>query len=304
MTTPVDENQIASPAPASADAEAAAPLEPSIEAADTPESAGASDAAPTTPAVAALLTTTAATALVCLDPTPAVVLLPATNEELIASGFEKVRWLLRRTHEDVVEIGCELIRLKEEEVPHGKWVETLKAELGMSQPTAHRFMCVAKKLGRSFPGNAFEKHALYLLAGEDVSDDTIKEAKALAVEKTESGQKVTTDNVIKLVDERRKASARPGGSSRPRGRPGGSSRPRGRPGGSGGEANAAKPKERELDFSGVPKLAATVADEVTSWAKRLEGHKHKASAIAIAEADGVLAAEMLQLIKQLRAAAA
>jgi hypothetical protein len=195
-----------------------------------------------------------------------------TNEELIGSSFDEVRRLLRQTHEDIIEIGERLLELRGL-IPHGQWERRLGVELGMSRPTAHRFMDVAKRLGKTFPGNAFEKHALYALAGKNVSADAIEEAGALAKAKAESGLKVTKTEAKSIVENHRSSSPRAG-------------RIRGPRAGSSG-AGAAEPVK--LNFSGVPQLAASVAGVLTPIAKRLKGHAYMASAIAIAADDGVLA---------------
>ncbi len=63
---------------------------------------------------------------------------------------EETRGLLKRTSEDVIQIGKNLMDAKAR-LTHGQFIPWVKAELGISQPTAWRFMQVAQ--GKSFTAN-------------------------------------------------------------------------------------------------------------------------------------------------------
>jgi hypothetical protein len=111
--------------------------------------------------------------------------------KVIAAATAEIKGLLRRTHEDVLEIGRQLnaIRLL---IPKRKWQQWLKNEFGMSQPTAYRFMRIAKEFGDdiAFPRNAIDRidrHALFLLSDPNVS-------KALRLEvatRAQAGERVS-----------------------------------------------------------------------------------------------------------------
>lgn len=54
---------------------------------------------------------------------------------------------LKRTAEDIVAIGLDLIDANEKLAPHGKFHAWLRAEFDMTRQSAYRFMAVAKKFG-------------------------------------------------------------------------------------------------------------------------------------------------------------
>jgi hypothetical protein len=128
--------------------------------------------------------------------------------QAIAAVTEKIKGLLRRTNEDVVEIGRQLNAIRPL-IPERKWQQWLKDEFGMSQPTAYRFMRIAKERGDdiAFRGNAIERmdrHALFFLSSPDVSEDV----RAEAVNRAAGGEHITEAEARNLVHIERAAKKR------------------------------------------------------------------------------------------------
>jgi hypothetical protein len=61
-----------------------------------------------------------------------------------------IKGLMRRTAEDVIEIGNALIRQKDK-LPHGMFLPWIEAEFEMSERTARKMMSVAEAYGKSAP---------------------------------------------------------------------------------------------------------------------------------------------------------
>lgn len=72
----------------------------------------------------------------------------------LKQNAEETRGLLKRTSEDMARIGKNLMDAKAR-LPHGQFIPWVKAELGMSQSTAWRFMQIAqgKSIKKSFTVN-------------------------------------------------------------------------------------------------------------------------------------------------------
>jgi hypothetical protein len=62
---------------------------------------------------------------------------------------ESILARIKRTAEDVIAIGQDLLAVKEE-LEHGQFQDWLKAEFDMSYPTANNFMNVAKRFGADY----------------------------------------------------------------------------------------------------------------------------------------------------------
>lgn len=93
-------------------------------------------------------------------------LLPINDAMELNAIKERVKIRLKRTAEDIIEIGKDLIIAKEK-CGYGNFERWLKAEFGMSQDSAQRFMNVAKTFGSEIPHSAvfdFSAKALYLLS--------------------------------------------------------------------------------------------------------------------------------------------
>lgn len=128
-----------------------------------------------------------------------------TEEEadVARRSVELIRVRLRRTAEDIVEIGRELARVKDA-LPHGKFLPWIQSEFEMSERTAQNFIRVAAKFGKSAKLADLKPSVLYLLA-EDSTPDSVRDQ---AIEKSESGEKVTLADVQKWKTEATEAKKR------------------------------------------------------------------------------------------------
>lgn len=70
--------------------------------------------------------------------------LPANHSERVRELAVGIRAWMRRTAEELVAIGRDLIEVKET-LPHGAFGSWLQAEFGWSDRTARRLMAVAEK---------------------------------------------------------------------------------------------------------------------------------------------------------------
>ena len=62
------------------------------------------------------------------------------------TAAERIKLRLKRTVEDIIEIGRELTAVKDE-LPHGQFLPWIAAEFEMSDRTANDFMNVANRFG-------------------------------------------------------------------------------------------------------------------------------------------------------------
>lgn len=92
--------------------------------------------------------------------------------------------------EDIVAIGLDLIAVKEK-LEHGLFGQWLAAEFEMSDVTAHRFMSVASRMGKSFTVKDLSPTVLYALAAPSTPDEVVEKATTKAV----AGGKVTAADV-------------------------------------------------------------------------------------------------------------
>lgn len=108
---------------------------------------------------------------------------------LAATARIKVR--MARTADDIIEIGRDLIAVKEA-IGHGNFLPWIEAEFGMSDQSAANFMNVAKRFGGQNPnGLDFTPTVLYALAAPSTPDEVVD----AAVERAGSGAKLTTADV-------------------------------------------------------------------------------------------------------------
>ncbi|WP_137113643.1 DUF3102 domain-containing protein [Mesorhizobium sp. GR13] len=90
--------------------------------------------------------------------------LPSATATEARQAAERIRLRLRRTAEDIIEIGRDLLAQKEA-LPHGSFTVWVDAEFGMSDKTAQKMMQVARHYG-SKPelGSVLDVSALYELS--------------------------------------------------------------------------------------------------------------------------------------------
>ncbi|MBF0093053.1 MAG: DUF3102 domain-containing protein [Alphaproteobacteria bacterium] len=104
--------------------------------------------------------------------------LPSEAATEIRAAAERIRVRMKRTAEDIIEIGRDLIAVKAK-LAHGQFLPWIEAEFGMGDDTARNFMNVAKKLGDQIPKlSGFAPSALYLLASAPAEVVTAVETRA------------------------------------------------------------------------------------------------------------------------------
>jgi hypothetical protein len=92
----------------------------------------------------------------------------------LQQNAQETRGLLKRTTEDIIRIGQNLLEAKAK-LPHGKFIPWVKAELGISQSTAWRFMQTAQ--GKEIKGKSFTVNDLIKQIG--APDDPLRSYKDL-----------------------------------------------------------------------------------------------------------------------------
>ena len=108
-------------------------------------------------------------------------LAPDVAREAMATA-ERIKLRLRRTAEDLVEIGRELTEQKAR-LGHGNFLPWIEAEFGMSYQSANKFMLVFEKFGKSPIIGDFKPTVLSLLASAPEPAITAVTARAEAGEK-------------------------------------------------------------------------------------------------------------------------
>jgi hypothetical protein len=114
----------------------------------------------------------------------------------------RIRDKVKKTVEDIIEVGNDLLAVKEK-LPHGQFGPWLKAEFGWGERTAQNFMSVAEQFGAKteiIADLTIQPTAAYLLAGPSVPD----EARQVALERAEAGEKITTSVAKEIVAQTKK----------------------------------------------------------------------------------------------------
>ncbi len=98
-----------------------------------------------------------------------------------------IKALMKRTAQDIIEIGQELIGVKSR-LGHGTFIAWLKMEFGWTRRTANNFIHVAERFKwENFSHLDFAPSALYLLASPSITE----EARDEALSRAESGEAIT-----------------------------------------------------------------------------------------------------------------
>ena len=118
--------------------------------------------------------------------------LPAESAIVARTAAERIRLRLKRTVEDIIEIGRELTEVKAE-LPHGQFLLWIAAEFEMSRQTADNFTSVYERFGNGkLPIiSNFKPTILYALAAPATPDSVIDKA----IEQGAAGEKVTVADV-------------------------------------------------------------------------------------------------------------
>ena len=120
--------------------------------------------------------------------------------EQARSTADRIRERLKKTLEDLIEVGNDLLLVKEA-LPHGQFLPWLRAEFGWSERTAQNFMSVAESFkSAKFADLPIQPSAAYLLAAPAVPDS----ARQVAIEKAEAGEEITFSAAKEIVAEAKK----------------------------------------------------------------------------------------------------
>lgn len=122
---------------------------------------------------------------------------PAPVAMQAREAAERIKLRLRRSAEDIIEIGRDLNAVKAS-IGHGNFLPWIEAEFGMSRQTADRFRQVADVYGSKLPtvGN-LDTSALYELAAPKTPLEVREEIEKMI----EAGEVVTKATVAKLTAE-------------------------------------------------------------------------------------------------------
>ncbi|MGG3810932.1 DUF3102 domain-containing protein [Methylorubrum rhodesianum] len=114
----------------------------------------------------------------------------------------RIRMRMARTAEDIVEIGRDLIRVKDL-LGHGNFLPWIKDEFGMSKESALNFMRVAEQFGENVTVTNLPPTVLYALAAPSTPD----EVKDEIIDRAKAGAKVTSADVLDLKRQVKEAKA-------------------------------------------------------------------------------------------------
>lgn len=108
-----------------------------------------------------------------------------------------IKLAVRRTHDNIIEIGNRLIHAKEV-AGHGKFLDWIDAEFAISYDKANDFMNVAKAFSKleNSPTLTLSESALFALSSPSISDET----REIIIEETKAGNVKTLADVREWVD--------------------------------------------------------------------------------------------------------
>lgn len=132
-------------------------------------------------------------------------MLDAETSLFIQKQTGEIRALMKRTAQDIIEIGQKLILVKEK-LAHGRFLDWIAAEFEWSYPTAARFMQVANSFSKTYQIDKFAASALYVLA----APSTPASARSEAIARAEAGEPIT----YTIAKEIRQKHSLPGNKSK------------------------------------------------------------------------------------------
>ena len=121
------------------------------------------------------------------------------DTEVIIS-IERTKLMLKRTAEDIISIGKELIFIKSK-LKHGQFMPCVEHHFEMKTRTAQNFMNVAEKFGSNAQLLRISPKILYELAAPSTSDEVVQ----LVTEKVEAGETVSFKEVKELKRQAKEA---------------------------------------------------------------------------------------------------
>lgn len=109
----------------------------------------------------------------------------------------EIRSLIKLSTQTIVEIGCKLIEVKAR-LKHGQFGDWLKLEFDWSEPTAQRFMRVARKFKSvNLTDLPIVPSALYLLAANSIPE----EARTEVIDRASKGESISYQKAKKIKDK-------------------------------------------------------------------------------------------------------
>ena len=125
-------------------------------------------------------------------------ILPVNDAMALSAIKERIKIRLKRTAEDIIEIGLDLIEAKRI-AGHGGFEKWLKAEFEMSLSSATKIMQVGERFGNSKSVNItdLKPTALYMLAAPSMPDEVRTEI----IERVENGETVDLKEIQRLKRE-------------------------------------------------------------------------------------------------------
>jgi hypothetical protein len=122
-------------------------------------------------------------------------ILNLATRKVVQQHTIEIKGLLRRTAQDIVDIGEKLSEVKQE-LGHGQFLAWLRTEFDWSESAARKFMQVHKKFKTvNFTHLNIATSAMYLLA----ADCTSKAARDEAVQRAEAGEVITRAKAKEIV---------------------------------------------------------------------------------------------------------
>lgn len=122
--------------------------------------------------------------------------LPEDVQALLHGAAERIRVRLKRTAEDIIEIGHDLLLVKDR-LEYGQFGAWLQQEFEFSHSSALKFMRVAERFGKIAQSANLKPVILYALSAPSTSDEVREAALKLA----EAGETVTLADVQALKQQ-------------------------------------------------------------------------------------------------------
>ena len=114
----------------------------------------------------------------------------------VTAATERIKLRLRRTAEDIVAIGQDLILIKNQ-LPHGQFMPWIQQHFERKQQTANNFISVASRFGSNSQLLGISPTALYELAAPSTPEEVINQV----TEKAQAGESVSVAEVKALKQQ-------------------------------------------------------------------------------------------------------
>lgn len=125
-----------------------------------------------------------------------VLTLTSQQQKLVNELTDEIRYLVRRTAQNIIDIGSKLLEVKEI-MGHGHFVKWLETEFNWSVSTASKMMQASKQFKNvNFTNLNISPSAIYLLAAPSTPDD----ARAQALSRASEGESISYSIAKELVN--------------------------------------------------------------------------------------------------------